>query len=156
MPIVATTNELKQKLFDAYNGFADKRVKSLDKERLFIIDDRREADQDAVGKLFLWFCQMFADVVDKHTVKIIMRGDVPDGPLVAKWLAENGAEKSNFGLEIVVHRGEQDRLSDLAVGFRAIVRPGARYNVKSYKYVCPRVAGSLDKFRRVLSDAWAG
>ena len=156
MPTVSTTNELKQKLFDAYNGFADKRVKNLDKESLFIIDDRKKSDEDAAGKLFLWFCQMFAEVVDKDSVKIIMRGDVPDGPLVAKWLAENGAGKSNFGQEIVIRRGEQDRLSTLAAGFRAIVRPGARYDVKSYKYVCPRVAGSLDQFRRVLSEAWAG
>lgn len=95
------SNELKKKLFDAYNGFADKRVKNLDIESLFIIDDRREADEDAAGKLFIWFWRMFADVVDKNTVKIIMHGDVPDGPLVTKLFALNDAEKSNFGFEIV-------------------------------------------------------
>jgi hypothetical protein len=153
---IDSTNALKQVLFDAYDGFADKRVKNLDKGRLFIIDDRTQGDEDAAGKLFLWFCQIFAEVLDQGSVKITMRGDVPDGPLVARWFAENGAEKSNFGQEFVVRRGDEERLAELAAAFRAIVRPGARYPVKSYKYVCPRVAASLDKLRSVLREAWAG
>jgi hypothetical protein len=152
---VESTNALKQALFDAYGGFADKRVKNLDKGRLFVIDDRTEGDEDAAGKLFLWFCQIFAEVIDQDTVKITMRGDVPDGPLVAKWFAENEAERSNFGQEMVVRRGEEQRLAELSAAFRAIVRPGARYQVKSYKYVCPRVARSVDKLRQILGRAWA-
>lgn len=142
-------NALKQILFDAYGGFADKRFKNLDKGRLFIVDDRGPGDGDAAGKLFLWFCQIFAEVTDQDTVQITMRGGVPDGPLVAKWFAKNEAEKTNFGREFSVRRGEQDHLAELAAAFRSIVRPGARYPIKSYKYVCPRVAASLDKLRQV-------
>lgn len=151
-----STNALKKFLFDAYGGFADKRVKNLDKGRLFIVDDRTKGDEDAAGKLFLWFCQIFAEVIDKNTVKITMRGDVPQGPLVAKWFAENGAEQTNFVREFTIRRGEQQCLTELAAAFRTIIRPGACYPVKSYKYVCPRVAASLDKVRRVLDDAWEG
>lgn len=50
---VESANALKQVLFDAYGGFADKRFKNLDKGRLFIIDDRGPGDEDAAGKLFL-------------------------------------------------------------------------------------------------------
>ena len=150
-----TKNAMKQTLFDVYGGFSDKRIREIDKGRLFIIDDRSDRDEDARGQLFLWFCQIFAEVIDQDTVKITMRGDVPDGPLVARWFADTGAEKTNFGWEFTVRRGEQRRLVDLADGFRAIVRPGARYSIKSYKYVCPRVAVSLDKFRSVLDESWA-
>lgn len=73
-----STNRLKQVLFDAYGGFADKRVKNLDKDRLFIIDDRPEGDKGARGELYPWFCQIFAEAIDQDTVKIVMRGDVPE------------------------------------------------------------------------------
>jgi hypothetical protein len=36
-------------------------------------------------------------------------------------------------------------LSDLAITVRAIVARDARDEVNSYKYVCPRVARSLDR-----------
>jgi hypothetical protein len=152
---VISTNALKQILFDSYDGFADKRIKNLDKGHLFIINDRTTRDEDAQGKLFLWFCQILAEVVDNNTVKITMGGDVPSGPLVEKWFADNGANKGNSGLEFTVQRGEESRLAELAYAFRAIVRPGARYTTKSYKHVCPRAAGSLEKLQRVLAEAWA-
>lgn len=152
---VESTNPLKQVLFDAYGGFADKRVNNLEKGRLFIIDDRGPGDEDATGKLFLWFCQTFAEVIDQDAVKVTMRGGVPDGPLVTKWFAENGAENTNFGREFIVRRGDEGGLADLASAFRAIVRPGARYPVKSYKFVCPRVAAALDRLREVLARAWS-
>jgi hypothetical protein len=152
---VASTNALKKVLFDEYDGFADKRIKNLDKGHLFIIDDRKDADQDARGDLFLWFCQIFAEVIDKDTVRITMRGGVPNSTRVKKWLSDNGAKHSNLGVEITIRKGEERQLTRLAAAVRTIVAPGARYPVPSYKYVCPRVAASLDRFQQVLSDAWA-
>lgn len=152
---VESAKALKQLFFDAYGGFSDKRIKNLDKGRLFIVDDRQRKDEDAAGHLFLWFCQIFAEVVDRDAIKITMHGDVPNSPQVAKWFADNGAENSNFGLKFIVKRGEEDRLKNLASAFRAIVRPGARYSVKSYKHVCPRVAASLLRVQHTLSEAWS-
>ena len=77
-----TKRELKQTLFNAYGGFADKRVKNIEKGTFFIIDDRTPADEDASGRLFSWFCLIFAEVIDQDTVNITMRGGLPDGPLV--------------------------------------------------------------------------
>ena len=118
------------------------------------VDDRTRSDEDAAGKLFLWFCQILAEVIDGDTVKIILRGDIPEGPLVAKWFEQHGATKSNFGLELIVRREAEAELSGLAAGFRAIVQPGARYSVKSYKYVCPRAAGAIERLQHVLETAW--
>src|SRR5690242_591193 len=120
---VGSTKVLKQALFDAYGGFADKRIKDLNKGRLFIIDDRKPLDEDAAGKIFLWFCQIFAEVVDQETVKIIMRGNVPKGSLVAQWFDQNEAKQTNSGWEFSVKRGRQGRLTELAAAFRTIVRP---------------------------------
>jgi hypothetical protein len=69
---VQSTHELKQVLFNAYGGFADKRIKNLERGKLFIVDDRTRSDEDAAGKLFLWFCQVLAEVIDGDTVKIIV------------------------------------------------------------------------------------
>ena len=134
---VAITNELKKILFDAYNGFADKRVRDLDKGNLFIIDDRSERDEDARGQLLLRFCQIFAEVIDRDTVRIKMRGDVPESDLVKKWFAENGAEQTNFGLEFTVRRHQEDRLVELAAAFRAIVSPSLFSSKPSQKCSSP-------------------
>lgn len=151
-----STNDLKQVLFDAYGGFADKRIKKLASGSLFAVDDRTERDEDARGRLFPWFCQIFAEVIDGDTVRITMRGDVPEGPSVADWLALRGIARANSGFVFDVCRGEEGALADLANAFRAIVRPGVRYPVASYKYVCPRTAASLDRLHGVLAGAWAG
>ena len=151
---VQSTHELKQVLFNAYGGFADKRIKNLEKGKLFIVDDRTRSDEDAASKLFLWFCQILTEVIDGDTVKIILRGDIPEGPLVAKWFEQHGATKSNFGLELVVRRRAEAELSALAAGFRAIVRPGVQYPVKSYSDVCPRTAGAIEHLQHVLEIAW--
>lgn len=151
---VQSTRDLKQILFNAYGGFADKRIKNLDKGTLFIVDDRTPSDDDAAGKLFLWFCQILAEVIDGDTVKVILRGDVPEGPLVAKWFEQHGSAKSNFGLEFVVRRGTEAELGGLVASFRAIVRPGATYPVKSYKYVCPRTADAIERLQHLLETTW--
>jgi hypothetical protein len=145
---------LKQAFLDAYGGFADKRIKNIDKGTLFTIDGRSPRDEDAAGKLFGWFCQISAEVIDKDTVRITMDGDIPNGPLVAKWLAESGAQKTHSGLQFDIRRGGEGRLSELATAFRAIVSAGERYPVRSYKHVCPRVAAALDHAQSLLHKAW--
>ena len=149
-----TTRGLKQALFDAYGGFADKRIKNIDKGNLFIIDDRTETDEDARGDLFLWFCQILAEVVDQDTIKITMSGGVPVGPLVTTWFAAHGADASDRGRQFVIRGGEESGLTELASAFLSIVRPRARYPVKAYKYVCPRVAAALVRAQRIMHQAW--
>jgi len=153
---IQSTQDLKQFLYDAYGGFADKRIKNIDKGKLYIIDDRTPSDEDAAGKLFLWFCQIFAEVLDAGTVRVTLRGSVPRSPLVTKWLASNGAEQANGEVQFSIRRGEEEGLGELARVFRAIVRPGAHYAVSSYKYVCPRTAASIERLQSVLKKAWGG
>ena len=92
--VVEETNDLKQIFFDEYEGFADKRFKNIDSSSLFIIDDRTRKDENAKKQLFGTFCQMLAEIVDRHTVKIILRGEVPTSPDVAKWFEGHGATQA--------------------------------------------------------------
>lgn len=152
-------NELKKTLFDNYDGFADKRIKNLDSGNLFIIDDRTEKDIGADKQLFPYFCLMFAEVQSDGTIKIILRGNVPMGPLVKKWISENNCEfiKAPQGsLSFVVEKGETKTLTDLAKAFHAIVAHGKRNKISNYKIVCPRTVKSLLKLRGVLSNHWNG
>jgi hypothetical protein len=74
---MTTKLELKKMLFEAYGGFADKRLKNLERDAAFVIDDRSDGDYDARGQLFLWFCQIFATVEDGDSVEVEFRGGVP-------------------------------------------------------------------------------
>ncbi len=151
---VATTNELKRIFFDAYDGFVDKRVKNLDKESFFAVDGRGEGDYDARGQLFLWFCEIYVEVVDEQAVSVTLRGGVPESRAVAAWLEQHNAKQDHYGIRFSLQRGEQDELLLLAAAFRAITQPGARYEVKAYKYVCPRAAAAIEQLRRILDGAW--
>lgn len=151
---VATTNDLKKIFFDAYDGFADKRVKNLDKESFFIVDDRGRGDYDARKELFLWFCLIFVEVLDEANIRILLRGGVPQSAQVSAWLKEHGAEESKSGITFNIERGHEQELLGLAKAFRAITRPGAKYDVKAYKYVCPRTADSIERLFKVLEGAW--
>jgi len=146
---------LKRILFDAYGGFADKRIKDLDKSSRFIIDDRSDSDIGADKKLLSYFCMISAEVKSNEAVSIILIGNVPVGKDVKKWLKANKYEIKNLtyqsSLTIEVERGNQEILNDFARAIDSIVAPGApRYKVKSYKYVCPRTAKSLRRIKRVF------
>jgi len=48
-------NTLKKALFEAYGGFADKRIKKLESGSIFVVDDRSDGDRGADGKLYGYF-----------------------------------------------------------------------------------------------------
>jgi len=154
------TRALKEIFFAEYGGFADKRIKNLDKGSVFIIDDRGPRDFGADRDLYLWFCMMFVEVIDDNTIRVSLHRNVPQGKKVSEWCAENCAQMTetsvtgDFSLTFEVKRGEQKKLSTLARAFRSIVEGGARYEVPSYKYVCPRITDALARLQEVLSRAW--
>jgi hypothetical protein len=145
---------LKQALLREYGHFSDKRIKNIDKGSSFIVDDRVPQDHDARGELFLWFCGIFGDVVDAQTVRVILRGGVPRGTSVNNWAKRYGVTSDEVGLSFSVKPADLRKLIELATAVRSIVRPGVRYPVKAYKYVCPRVAAALDRLHEVLANHW--
>lgn len=152
----ANPTPLKQALFDAYGGFADKRIKNLERGDTFIVDDRGRNDYGADKSLFGWFVQVFLQVIDADTVKLSFRGELPSSKATEDWFGGHGAEVTNFGREVLVECGGQADLTALANAIAAIVAPGTRYPVRAWKYVAPRTAGTLRKVSRVLTQVWVG
>ena len=93
------TRDLKLALLDEYGNFSDRRIKNIDRGSLFIIDDRSSGDHGADGRLFPWFCLIFADVVNADTIKISMHGGIPKGTLVTQWCKKHKATKDATGIE---------------------------------------------------------
>lgn len=149
---VNSVRELKQHLFEAYDGFADKRYRNIERDAPFIVDDRADRDLDARGQLFLWFCQMFATVRATDRVHLLLRGGTPESDDVAAWFDAHGAERGAGGIGFDIRPDSLASLEDLAQRFEAIIR--TRYDTKAYKYVVPRVAASLRRLRDVLDAAW--
>ena len=148
---------LKQHLFNTYNGFTDKRIKSLDRSDVFTADDRgKGSDFDAKRQLFYWFCQIYVRVIDDYSVavELIDRGGVPSNPEVSNLLASWNAEMEETRVRFVVDENSTARLEAIATGLKDIVSPGKRYSTNWYKYVCPRTAESLLRLKAALSDYW--
>jgi len=140
---------LKQALFNEYDGFADKRYKKLDNNKLFMIDDRSPGDYGANGQLISSVCPMFASVESDERVRVVLRGNVPQSQGVKKWCQKHKAKLASKTLEFDVTPESIGMLDELARTIESIVAAGA-YKVPSYKYVCPRVANSLRRLAKVL------
>jgi hypothetical protein len=145
---------LKQALIQAYGGFADNRIKNIDRGSIFIADDRGPADHNARKQLFLWFCLIFVEVISGDLVRISLQGGVPKGAAVADWVRQHNAEQTDKALIFDVMPADVEKLRELAASFRSIVEHGARYPVAAYKYVCPRTAASLERLHSVLRTHW--
>ncbi|MBN9206676.1 hypothetical protein [Methylibium petroleiphilum] len=150
---------LKKALFEAYDGFADKRIKDLEKSALFIVDGRGPGDYAADKSLFLWFCAVHVEVKSETQVVVRLSGGVPTSPGVKAWAKENGAKIQTTPvatLSVAVAKGSESILDSLASAIRAITAPGVKYSVAAYKYVCPRTAATLKELSAVLQAAWKG
>jgi hypothetical protein len=144
---------LKRALFDAYG----RKVKNIDRIDHFVVDDRNEGDIASDRQLYSYFCQIVAQVAEEGAaVKVTLSGNVPRSASTEQWCGRHSVSGSEHGMVFNVSRGNVDILADLARAILAIVAHGAaRYSVPSYKYVCPRTAGSLMLLHRILVEHWA-
>ncbi len=146
---------LKEHLFKAYNGFADKRVKNLAKDLPFVVDDRGQpSDFGAQGDLYPWFCLMFARVRGPRSIELDMRGEIPGSHKINAWCESVKAQRQDVPPRLVlsVTLGQEDQLREFAKLVDQIVSDG-NYSVPSFKYMCPRTAQSLRRLADVLKTA---
>ncbi len=147
------TRSLKQALLNEYKSFSDKRIKNIDRSNIFIIDDREFGGYGGNRELYGWFCTIYAEVIDAETVKVSLGKSVPEGRSVESWVQHHQVDKSR-GISFTIGKSDLSELTELAAAFLEIVKPGARYPVAAYKYVCPRVAGALNRLHKVLANHW--
>jgi len=150
---MTTELELKQALYNEYDGFADKRHKKLDSNNTFMIDDRSPGDHGADNKLLSYFCMMFASVESPRRVRVRLLRNVPSGQAVKAWAQKYRASSTSTSLEFDVTPERLIMLDELARAVEAIVSAGG-YKIKSYKYVCPRVANCLRRLAGALRMQW--
>lgn len=150
----ASTTQLKQALFDAYDGFADKRIKNLASGNRFIVDGRTRSDLASDGNVYGWFCSIFVEVLDGSKIEMTIV-NIPTSDRVTDWLAKHSKANVRFGHRIEISAGEQDILLDLANHLTDITRPGRRYETAYYKHSVPRAAGALRRLHTVLAKVWA-
>lgn len=149
---------IKERLFNEYGGFSDKRIKSLDKGHIFIVDDRTDGDVGADGQLYSYFCLIFADVKSGEEVEVSLSKNLPIGKDVKNWIKNNDCEFIDDpyrSLVFTVSKENLHILNELSNSISNIVKPGApRYKVSNYKYVCPRTADSLQRLSGALCSIW--
>jgi hypothetical protein len=150
--------ELKQRLFDTYGGFIDKRTKNLAKGDTFIIDDRKATDFDDHGHAYSSLCMATARVRNAKTVELHLQGSTPVNEEIRRQAPALGATIS-WGerptLDMEVTPGKLNCLEGLATQVQGIVRRGApEYSVRSYKHACPRTAKTLRRLKKILKQQW--
>lgn len=150
---MTSINHVKQTFIDAYGGFADRRIKKLESGSFFHVDGRSSGDYDARKQLFLWFCTVTARVKSGEEVIVNVGSAIPKNAAVEKWLLENQV-LSEYNLPaIVIKKGEQGKLVELAGLVASVIKKP--YPVKAYKYVAPNTASALNHLKTVLDKAWA-
>ncbi|MFY0524841.1 hypothetical protein ACN28I_17385 [Archangium gephyra] len=147
---------LKAHLFSAYGGFADKRIKNLDKGKIFAIDDRQERDVGSDGDLYSYFCTMFVTVSEPDELELMLDRNAPYSSQVVDYVRKHGGQlnggSGSANLKMRIRPQDAAVLRGLAATMRAITAPGMRYTVSNYKYVVPRTATSLERLADVLDD----
>jgi hypothetical protein len=144
---------LKKRLFDSFGGFADKRIKNLAKSDLFICDDRKKAPRDARGMLFRWYCTINLRVISGGLIHIILGSAMPINPAVINWTNKNSI-KSDGSTAITINEENIPKLGELATLIESIINKP--YDIRAYKYECPRVAGILRRVEKILQKIFEG
>ena len=144
---------LKGRLFEAFGGFADKRIKNLAKADYFLCYDHDAAPKDAQGKLFLWFCTVGLRAVEGNLVHIHMGSAMPRNAAVNAWWDENTTTGQYDQKVIPITPDTIDKLGELANLIASITKKP--YDVKAYKYVCPEVAEMLRTTEKRLKKVWS-
>lgn len=140
---------LKQHLFKAYNGFADKRIKNLDKGHSFIIDNRDNEPMNFA------FCMIFAELAGPDRIKLIFQGNLPYNDTVKKMIESKGGTLNDRDGQVQASVGPLT-LDDIAFldKLRAAIRDVTNkpYEIKSWKYSAVRVSDSLRRFISTLKE----
>jgi len=144
---------LKKRLFDSFGGFADKRIKNLTRSDLFICDDRKKAPTNAQGILLRWYCTINLRVVSGELVHITLGSAMPINQVVIDW-AKNNSIKSDGSTVIPITKEKIRKLGELATLIESITKKP--YDIRAYKYECPRVAGILRRVEKILHKVFAG
>jgi hypothetical protein len=148
--------ELKRFLFDAYGGFADKRVTRVERGNTFIIDDRKPEDSTGRGALSKTFCRIFARVVGEDQIVLSLHENAPIDYAVRKLVESRGGRTGeHFGatyLSVTIHATESKYVRQLAQAIEAMVDDATDLPQSTLQRTCTRVASSLHRYADCLVE----
>lgn len=131
-------NRLKQFLYDKYGGFADKRVKKIERDMSFRLDD-------SSGDVWEHVCPVYARVIDDESIALIFNNNPPNSSWIRGIARDSGGEVSSS--QVIINVGFTDfaLLEDIAVEVSCGDKP-------YYKWARDRVCYALRKFSSALKE----
>ncbi|REJ91779.1 MAG: hypothetical protein DWQ35_13835 [Planctomycetota bacterium] len=141
------SRELKRFLFDRYGGFANKKLKDVERDEAFQIDDFGPEDR------YHLCCHIQLRVNGDNAFELSLE-NIPTNRELSELIALRGPNiaDGDFGTNISLQLNLADIgfLRDLARVVRRITRRGQRYNNPNWKWVCRRTGESLERLARYL------
>ena len=139
---------LRRFLFNSYGGFGDKRVKDINRDYPFKLDDQSPSDKHE------HFCGVFARVHGTDHFTLSLTNHCPlDAEIEAAVTARGGRVTKHdlaTALDVDLSVDDVDFVEELGARIRRLVAPGRRYVNPNWKWVCPRTADSLQRFAEAL------
>ncbi len=83
--------ETNSALYNAYDGFADRRLKKLDRVAAFQVDDRNPGDISADGSPLLSFCRMYTTPKSEDRVDLRL-WNAPINQKIWNWVEKRGGK----------------------------------------------------------------
>ncbi len=142
-------SKLKRVLYDEYGGFADKRIKKLEKGKRFFVDSRvTNFGLASDGSPYSWFCLIELEVLDEHSVSVQLGPFFPTGKQIddqiTAWLTRNNLSirepRYLHSLVLIIDTSKLHLLEELA----ALIRECHSH-----------ATTSLRRLRDLLSEVWA-
>lgn len=141
--------KLKQYLFNKYGGFADSRIKKIEKCDRFKIDDQRPSDNIEL------FCGIFVTIVSDDRFVLFLSNNAPKTKAIRELVkSKSGTIKTNRGytqMEVELNVGDISFLRKLSALTKSIIAPGKKYSDANWVWRARRISESLDKFVEILS-----
>jgi len=141
-------NKIKRYLFNQYGGFGDKRIKDINKDYPFKIDDQTEHDNHDQ------FCGVFVRVIDDTNFELDLTNNAPPSPRIKALVESKGgkvqAESGYSSINVKLTLEDHDFIEQLSDEIGNLVSPGRKYGDPNWKWLCPRTAVSLRRFADVL------
>lgn len=145
---------LRSHLLERYGHCSNKRIRDAAKARQFFVDDRENGGLASDRSYYGWFCGVTVDVDSADTVRVTLDGNLPDSPQVQQSFTDLESTRGTKSVRFTIDRNRLPLLRVLANQIGEIVAPGNHYSERTYKYMCPWVADSLEKLAGNLDDFW--
>ena len=143
-------NEFKKYLFNRYGGFGDKRVKDINKDYPFKIDDQTDGDNHDR------FCGIFVRVIDDANFELDLTNNAPTSPKIKELVESKRGEvqaESDYGsINVTLTLDDHIFIERLSNEIDRLIAPGRKYTDPNWKWLCPRTAESLRQFAGVLKS----